>query len=368
MKCLLKFLLLLSPGLFALAPSAGEVSGLYQVVVPVQSQSTMELRKAAASGLQTIFVRVSGRADTLKQQDIRQAVAAAQTYLKQYSYKRERDAVDGSEILTVILEFERELVDGQLRVAGLPLWPANRPSILFWLAVDDGEGRLIAGLETSPEAVAAIQHHSTRRGLPINLPLLDLEDNIALSVDTLWAFKTPAIAKASSRYQSDILLFGKATRLSSGKWLGACRLSFEGRIIEFEVQADDLDAFVGRAVDRVAEQLGEQYAIVPVSIAQDEILMRLQGVRNFTDYARIVSYLDKLAAIRMVNVVSIDGETIVLRLIAEGQLQQLQQAIARDGLLLPVAATGLNEENILLNYQWAGSAAPEPEPRIGDQQ
>ena len=355
MKFFSRLCLLLVCGVFIHAASAEQLNGLYEVVVPVESQSSSDLRKATASGLKIVFVRVSGRTDAAVYEEVQLALGTAQIYLKQYSYKRERNTEDGSEQLKLMLEFEQEQVDKQLRVAGLPLWSGNRPSILVWLVVDDSGGRRIVGEETSPDGVAAIQYHAERRGLPIDLPLLDLEDNIAISADELWSLNSGQAQQASSRYQSDTLLIGKASQLSSGLWLGAWRFSFEGQSVEFEIEARDIESFVGLAIDRVAELLARQYAIAPVSIAQDGILMRLGGIHNFTDYTAAVNYLEGLAAIRHANVVSIEGEEIILRLVAEGQLEQLELAIARDKLLLPAEVDLLAVDAVLLNYLWPGS-------------
>lgn len=368
MKFFSKFCLLLVHCVLITAVNAEQLNGLYEVMVPVESQSTTDLRRATASGLQTVFVRMSGRADAARFDEIQLALSTAQIYLKQYSYKRERKVDEGGEQLILVLEFESEQVDKQLRLAGLPLWSGNRPTTLVWLVVEDGEGRRIAGTESSPEAVAALQQHARRRGLAVDLPLLDLEDNIAISADSLWALNGHEAEQASSRYQPDTLLIGKASLLSNGLWLGAWQFSFEGQRLEFEVEASDIGAFIGLAIDRVAELLAQHYAIAPVSIAQDGVLMRLGGIHNFSDYARAVRYLEGLAAIRYANVVNIEGDEIILQLVAEGQLQQLEQAIARDELLRPRAVNTAVEDAVLLNYQWTkstGLALPDNEPVNG---
>lgn len=359
MKFFSRFCLLLACGVVTNMATAEQLNGLYEVVVPVETQSSGDLRKATASALEILFIRVSGRTDAAVYEEVQLALGTAQIYLKQYSYKRERNTEDGSEQLKLMLEFEPEQVDKQLRVAGLPLWSSNRPSVLMWLVLDDSGGRRIVGEESSPEAVAAIQYHAERRGLPIDLPLLDLEDNVAISADELWSLNSREAQQASGRYQFDTLLIGKASQLSNGLWLGAWRFSFEGQVVEFEIEARDIESFVGLAIDRIAELLARQYAIAPVSIAQDGILMRLGGIHNFTDYTAAVSYLEGLAAIRHANVVNIEGEEIVLRLVAEGQLEQLELAIARDKMLIPAKVDLLAVDAVLLNYLWPGSTGHE---------
>ncbi len=352
MKLFSKYCLLLLCAVFMMAAKAGQPGGLYAVVVPVASQSSGDLRKATASGLKTAFIRVSGRADVAQYKEIQAALGSAQVYLKQYSYQRDRDAALGTEQLQLLLEFERAQVDKQLRVAGLPHWSSKRPSVLLWLVVEDGKGRRIVGTELSPEIVMAIQRHATRRGLPVELPLLDLEDNAAVSTEALWQLDRQQAEQVSRRYQPDTLLIGRASQLSNGQWLGRWRFIDEGQVREFELQAADVNDYVGQAIDTVTAILSAQYAIAPVSIAEEGVLMRLSGIKSFSDYARAIRYLEGLTAIRDANVINIDGEVIIIRLFAEGQLQQLELVLARDKKLLPISALVLPEYTIALNYQW----------------
>ena len=335
---------------------AEQVEGLYRVSVPVSSQSARELSRASKAGLSTVFVRVSGNADVIGNRTIAEAINRPKNYTRQFRYGSSRDAEDGSEQLFVVLEFEPKLVDERLREAGLPLWSSNRPTVLVWMVIEDRQGRRFASAERDADIITAITDNARRRGLALKLPMLDLEDMVAVSPDDMWQLNSRKALTASERYQADSVLFGRATLLTNGRWLGSWQYLLNGQRVVFDGDADTIERYVGGSIDQVAELLAAEYAIVPVKIAEDGVLMRLSGVGNFVDYARAIAYLESLSAIRHANVVHIEGDDIIVRLVADGLLPQLQQAFALDNRLLPASGFYQGTYPIMLDYQWPASS------------
>jgi hypothetical protein len=332
---------------------AEPVEGLYSVSVAVSSQSEQDLNRAGQEALRTVFIRVSGNVEVLEHPAIAQAIRQARNYTRQFQYERVLNQEDNSEQLLAVLEFEPDLVDRQLREAGLPLWSSNRPTVLVWLVVEDQEGRRFVSAERDAEIIAAIMDNATRRGLALKLPALDLEDMVALSPEDIWQFNVQRMQSAVERYPVDSALFGQIAYLSNGRWLGRWQYQFDGQQLEFEGDAETIGDYIGASVDQVAQLLAAKYAISPVKIAEGGVLMRLTGVRNFIDYARAIRYLEGIAAIQHANVVSIEGDEIIIHLIAEGMLLQLKQAFALDKYLIAEPA-GSYQGNypIVLDYQW----------------
>jgi uncharacterized protein len=329
------------------------VSGLYDVTLPVASQSKKNLAKATEEGLKTVFIRVSGNRSVINQHQIATAINKSSSYMKQFRYKRVRDAKEDKQQLVVSLEFESKLVDKALRDAGKPLWPRNRPSVLVWVVVDDRAGRRFASSESDPELINAISEHATRRGLAIKLPLLDLEDNLSVSPDQLWRLNSEKALDAAQRYNVDTVLVGRASHLNNGQWLGAWMYLYDQQRVKFDGDDHDINQYIGRSLDKVADLLAADYAIEPVNLAEGGLLMRLSGIKNFTDYARAISYLESVAAIRYANVVDIQGDEIIVRLTADGLLAQLQQSLALDKRLQPSEALAYQGEYaIVLDYNW----------------
>lgn len=345
--------LLLAAVLIACPVRAELVENLYQVSVPVASQSGKELRRASSEGLATAFIRVSGNAAVVNEPAVRQAIRSAKKFTRQFRYESiELPDDTASEQIIAILDFEPQLVNKTLRDAGLALWAANRPSVLVWMAVGDADGRRFVGAEIDAPMVTLINESATRRGLPIKLPTLDLEDMVALSVNDVWQMNTSKVLAAAERYKADSLLLGKVSELSNGEWLGSWQLLLNGQRIALDGQGTDAGEYIGAGLDQVAELLARQYAIVPAATSSGGMLMRLSGINHFADYARAIAYLESVSAVRHANVVSIEGNDLIIRLSADGLLPQLQQAFALGKTLQ--AATDIYQGSYIidLDYRW----------------
>ncbi len=339
-----------------------QIEGLYTVAIPVSSQSSKVLRSATREGLATVLLRVSGHGEMLADPAIKAAVKDARRYMKQFQYEQVAVARGDTvldqgdrpiEQLMVLIEFEPKLIEQLLRGAGLPFWSSNRPAVLVWMVVEDGDGRRFVGAGTDPAIIQAVMANTTRRGLPLTLPALDLEDMVAVSPDELWRLNNHRALAAVERYQASSMLLGRVSQLSNGQWLGRWNYHLAGQRLRFDGDAESIDAYVAAAIDQVADLMAAQYAIAPVDIAEGGLLMRLAGVKDFSDYAQAVSYLEGLAAIHHANVVHIEGDEIILRLTADGLLPQLQQVLARDQRLLAVPLQDYQGEYpIVLDYQW----------------
>lgn len=341
------------------------MSDLYRVTVNIESQSQPELKRASREALAELFVRVSGQQDVLNQGAIVAAVRDAGRFTKQFSYQRENNK-EGEPQLQVVLEFEPSLVEDSLRRAGLPLWSANRPTVLVWLALEDSAGRRFVGSDQDPGLIAALRDNARRRGLALHLPQLDLQDLVALSPDDIWQQNVARIDDASERYNPDTVLVGRVTQLNNGRWLGRWSYRFDGRRIPFDGEASSGESFIASGLDQVAETLAAAYAIAPVQVAEGGVLLRLTDVRNFVDYARAIQYLESAVAVRHANVVSLERDELILRLIADGEISQLQQVFSLDKQLLPAIDSSYSGPYpIALNYRWPSQAPPlppEPEP------
>jgi len=331
---------------------AEEVANLYQDTIIVESQSQRELDAAAKSGLAQVFIRVSGSADAAQQPAIRSALRRAKSFVKQFRYQTFPATDTEEEQLSVVLSFQKTLVDNQLREAELPLWSSNRPNVLVWLAVDDVQGRGIADAESYPMIIEQLIASSRARGLPVKTPLLDLEDSIVMTADRLWEMNMASVLAASSRYNPDTLLIGRVTVLSNGQWLGNWQYQYGDKQINFDGQADSMQAYIQFAVDKVADSLAQSYAIAPVKMSQDGIILRLSQVGSFKDYARAIRYLEGLEAIRSANVFEVGDDAMLIRLRADGELSQLKKALALDNRMVPIDDVIVGEVAAQLNYSW----------------
>lgn len=352
-----RLLLLFALIQLALPLRAEQVEGLYDVVVPVKAQSSRELSTATRAGLKKVLVRISGKASVIKQPAIASALGRAANFVRQYGYESRPGEEEGSEQMEVFIEFEQQLIDQLLRSSGQPMWSSNRPSMLVWLAIEDEAGRRFATVDQDADIIDAIKDHARRRGLAIKLPLLDLEDMVAMSVGDLWQLNVRKSNTAVERYRTDALLLGRVTRLTNGEWLGRWSYENNGQQATFEGEAVSADDYISSAIDQIADWMADQYAVVPVSMANEGIILRVTGVHSFVDYARTIRYLESVAAIRHANTVFVEGDEIIVQLLADGIKSQLQQALALGKQLEPnVNKFYFGEYPLDLDYHWPHSA------------
>jgi hypothetical protein len=112
--------------------SAVTVSGLYAADVPVASASADDLAEGYAAGLSKVFVRISGTRDVLSMDGVKPLLADAESLLLSYQVLRNES---GESHLR--MTFGAVGVNRALASVNAPVWGANRPLTLAWIAVED---------------------------------------------------------------------------------------------------------------------------------------------------------------------------------------------------------------------------------------
>lgn len=332
-------LLLLLP----LASYAGRVAGLYSAEVPVSSQDPQERTEAIHLGFLQVLVKVTGESSVGEMPGISGVLDQAERYVLQYRYEEHTEpaAVPGGEpntLRTLKLRFDPTAVDVLLRKSGLPVWGDQRPSVLVWLAVEQGAQRFLVGEDSKSETLSALQEAAARRGVPILLPLLDLKDQSDLPVADVWGNFGDSILKASSRYTPDAVLVGRLYRRSDGRWdstwtlyQGDTQLSWTaGGTFSAQVINEGFDG----AVDRLAARFAPTAGTGPSS----EFLVDVDGIASLQTYARVSKYLHSLQPIESVVPWEVTPTHMVFRATIAGGYRPLQQVIGLSNVLVPVAA------------------------------
>ncbi len=340
---------------------------LYHADVLVTSQKASERAKAASDALAEVMVRVTGQRAALKHPNIVQALGRAQTYLHEYRYESTEQTLlaYGEQVpaISLALRFSEQAVTALIRQADLPLWPANRPSVLIWQVEDSLRGRKLV---VDPARIAQLQALLHKRGLPVVMPLNDLQDHLLLSADDLWALDERRIRAASERYQSEAIVVLRHSRTSTGQWLATWQLYHGAQLDVFDGQAADLSQLYFEGVELIASRLAAHYSIVSSGDSPDRVTLELEGVVDFGRYVKSLEYLQSLPMVRQVDLLAVSGDKLTLQLATDGELSLLRNALQRDQRLLPVARRqvvelpGMNRGRPLplgdvanpLRYQW----------------
>lgn len=181
---------------------AAEVNDFYLVRLPVSGAQLTDAQRSEA--LDDMLIRYSGLRELPASPVLQSAQQQAGRYIAQTQTRNE----NGEK--TADVSFDPAAVQHLAQTLGLPVWNHDRPAIMLWL-VDNrgnnsaGERRIMLDQEYSA-AREQLRQVAMERGIPLLLPLGDLEDNMAVSASDVYGNFINPIAAASLRYQPDAVL------------------------------------------------------------------------------------------------------------------------------------------------------------------
>lgn len=374
--------------------SAGQKVDVYRADVLVKNQTESERNAAARASFGELVVRVSGQRNAFEHPIIQQVLPKAQNYLFGFTYKSTSEKIteDGKFLpaLALQLNYEPQAIEQLLREAQLPLWPATRPRLLVWLVYKDA-----TGLHQVPQVIdlQVMNRQASYRGLPLVFPKLDLEDSLSLTADDLWTVDMEKIKAASLRYKADAILVGRyapsdlgpiplpvikslaitsdiglvASNESSssvassgavigdapmapppmlGPWQGDWQLIHGDNQQAFADETPEVAGLFASAIDHTADYFANQYAIMPTNQGPQTILIRIGNITSFGAFKQVQRYLDELAMVQRMEVVTVNAEGLLVRLTTEGDIKLLMGTLALGRRLAPLQSESLPDSNV----------------------
>jgi len=300
---------------------------LYTVTVKADAQATDQRAAAIELGMVSLLARLTGRTNAGRHPDLTHIVERASNYVNSYGLVDRETAQIG---------FIGSAVEQAVAAANWPLWGAERPLTLVWMAVDAGNGErgiLASSLnaeEWTPEMAelmrslhAQLQEAAKARGLPLTLPLLDLFDIEAVSFADVAGGFSERIATASERYRADASLLAL---VRNGPFGPEIRWTLEQggrrRIVLTSTIADGLDW--------VAERYAAEFSSAGAAGA---LHISVLDVDSLEDYGRVMSYLESVSLFESVDVESFQGTTLNLLVSVRGDETVLQRVLGLGGVL-----------------------------------
>lgn len=301
---------------------------LYSARMAVADEDGDSRNAALSQLLGEVMMRVSGSAAVAAKPAARSILDAAPSLVQQYRYQT--SDVDGTLVKTLQARFDAASVDRMMRQQGLPVW-RPRPRALLWLATEQGSSRSLLSLEEQPAARAALVDRAAYRGLPLQLPLMDLTDQAALDPADLWSEYQTNIRKASARYPHDLVVTGRLAALSGDKWRGSWTLYHDGRAETFDTPPQRLAETMADAVDRLQDLLAARHApLSRVSGGQKGTLVRIADVGDLPSYGQLLALLQGLASATPVALRYVDGDAMWFDFGPRAAVDDLRRAL--DGM------------------------------------
>ncbi len=220
-----RYLFVFSVLIFSLLTNAVEVKDLYVATIPVSSQKNSDRAIALKKAMKVVLVKIGGESSVLEAPSIKLALKNYKNFYATYRYQKQKNQKQKNQN-NLIVSFDENKINQLFIDANLPLWGSLRPQILMWIVEEDGLSREVLSATAMSNIPTVVTDFSSRNGLPILLPLMDLTDASQLQMSDLWGrFITP-IEQVSARYFPEMVV---VLRLSNSS------------LIE-QVNSDDLSA------------------------------------------------------------------------------------------------------------------------------
>jgi hypothetical protein len=301
-------------------PALAETFGsLYQVREPVASQQP-EVRDAALQkALDTLIVRLTGDPAAPQNAALAELRKDPQQVIGQYGY------APGNE-QALVVEFDPASTQRALQQADLPLWGANRPSILAWWLSDEDDGSHLIG-DGQPNA-AGLRRAALYRGLPLRLPLADLQEQLLATPETLQAGQVQELQAASQRYSADAVLAVYA-RQEGEQWQAQWQLSFGDNAEQGNATGADPAALEDAVMLAVSQRLAPHFVVAPGAAQRLTLIVEGADLGRYAQLQQIVDGLNgrlrSVEGTRLVYEVNTSAEQLRTQL----ALLQLQEAPAQ---------------------------------------
>lgn len=323
--------------------SAAQVTDLYQGKAPTSGDMTA----AQAQALGDVLVKVTGKRDILTQPDVVKALAAPGDYVQHYGYQ------DVGPVKFLKADFYVAKVNALVAQSKFALLGPVRPQLGVWLVVDEGERRILPD-QSGDGWAAALRTQAQAMGLPISIPLMDLDDNMAVNATDVWGRFADPVLKASQRYGAEMVVLGKLTPEGESwsiDWglYGVKPGAQAGELTELtKGSGSGSQAEVAKGfADALAGWLVQQYGTRLSGVASSQTLV-VEGLSDIDGMIQIQKMLQGMASVTKVAIGKLEGDKVTFNLSLQGDKAELVRGLQLESRLRQVED---NESG--LRYQWS---------------
>jgi len=324
---------------------------LLQAEVEVNDQSRTQRQRELPNLFKEVLVRVSGTTEVVRHSIVRNELSSVNDYLQQFGYRREGD------ITYLQASFDEQRIRQLLQRAGYSLWTAERPQLLLWLAENSpSRGVRLVSRSEDREFLTALYSESQRRGMQMLMPLMDLEDQLAVGPRDVWGRFQREVVRASERYPVAGLVSARMFPIVSDD--GAETLQLEAIVVvgerEFNEtlnassEAELARAFVNQVADRVANVF-----IGGADGEHETIRVRFSGFADLAQLLAAEQLLQQQGQVQQVHLSRYQQGMLEFVVQVRGSAELLVQALVFERRIEALPTRSDNEDNeVVLEYRW----------------
>ncbi|MCP3690169.1 MAG: DUF2066 domain-containing protein [Gammaproteobacteria bacterium] len=338
--------------------SAVTVDDLYTVELPVADQTTSLRLDAFTEAFKQVVVKVSGSDDALHNPALKRPIERSSRYVKQFSYVT-RQSQDEQELSSALLymrvDFNQQLVENLLRDNNYPIWGRERPGSLLVVSYDENENIKMVASDTTPEVVDLLDVAASRQGLPLLLPLMDLEDISLVHVGDVISRHFEKIEVMASRYSPDVLVVGQIFGRSDAGWQGDWEVRFLDQVFKWQYQGSSKDVIIDQLINHLAKVLALEYALEDHKSPNQNLFLSVSAMTGIENLIAVQQYLQSLNVVDSVRVSRVEQDVVTYLVRLRNGVEDLQRLIEFGNLLEQENFPQLNAQNqdsITLNYAY----------------
>ncbi|PTB89785.1 hypothetical protein C9928_02160 [Pseudidiomarina aestuarii] len=321
--------------------AAIELTQLYQQRIPVATQNANERTDALQTALKGTLLKVSGDTQALEHDAVRTALKNVRDYVVQYGYQQD-------EQLVLWVQFDAQKINRLLQQSGSGVWSNLRPLILVWLVSENEQlQRELIGSSDESILTQQLRNAAQERGLPIRLPLLDLNDTMTVEVVDVWARFNDRIQFASARYLPDGIVVARVYQadptLQKGRWQADWSLDLGELKWRGEVFSDDRDEMGELIIAALTQELAQRYRIDSSIEQTNRWRLAVDGVDSLEKAIQVEQLLLSLPAVQAAQLVGYKQYRGEFELLLQTAPARIMQAIDLSKSLRPVNQDGAEE-------------------------
>lgn len=321
--------------LFLLSPvfnaQAVQVEELYQAAVPVENQNPSGRTAALRKILEKVLIKVSGESVISGIGSV--PFTAIEQMVEQFGYDSIQSTPTARPQLHLWARLNPQSVKRLVRELQLPIWPEERPETLVWLVVEDKQQRIVLAEGSAHQVSEQLTRTAGQRGLPVILPLMDLEESAQINFDSIAAMQASVLTEVSEKYASQYVLVGYIQKIDQTRWRGRWTIIGQG-----EVQTTapgPLSDVIAAGINPLATQIAARFSSYSLADSEQYIDLIIDDIHGTGSYARALSYLDSLSLVSRVDVTAIQNGNIHFRLHTRADLASIMQVIGLGNVLYP---------------------------------
>lgn len=317
--------------------AASEVIGLYDAEAPVTGVEAAERKAAIREAFAKVLIKVTGNTGVASRSSLAADLDNAARYVQQYRYESLPEGKQGDQVERLLkVSFDRAEIDRLLQSRGLPNWSANRPSVLIWVGEESRGKRRLLIPDLDTDLRQATDRVAAERGLPLLLPLMDLEDQGQLQVADIWGNFETNIRAASRRYAPDLILVGRLQTVSANLSRGEWQLYSSGTQSDsWNNQRSSRDDAIADALRQTADILASRFAPLRDERSLSTVRLRVAGITTLAGYGAVLDLLGTQNSLERVVVASVEQNAVVFDLHGQGGAAAVIRGLDIGGLLEP---------------------------------